>query len=82
MAVQLTFLLLVFASLLAFHECNRGIGININDDKIDRNVTADSKISLSPCSHTAFISGWCCITLHPPLCWDTKALCLANCPPN
>ncbi|KAK8567408.1 hypothetical protein V6N13_105378 [Hibiscus sabdariffa] len=81
MAARSTFLLLVFASLLVFNECNRDIGIDINGDELDQNPTADEKIKLLPCKHYILPTSWCCITMDPQLCWHTQKDCLAHCPP-
>ncbi|GMJ04530.1 hypothetical protein like AT4G15953 [Hibiscus trionum] len=78
MAFRLAFLFLVFTSLLAFHECSRSSRI-----ELDRNVTAGSKITLSPCAHNFFDpTKWCCISLKSNPCFPSQQECLANCPPG
>ncbi|KAL4383965.1 hypothetical protein GQ457_15G010460 [Hibiscus cannabinus] len=80
MAARLAILFLVLISLLTFHECDKNNNINVNGDKLDRSVTTSNKIILSPCSHTWLTYGWCCITVHPILCYKTREYCLAYCP--
>ncbi|XVE74556.1 hypothetical protein DITRI_Ditri12bG0026500 [Diplodiscus trichospermus] len=89
MAVRVTFLLLVFTSLLASHECSRS---SIHGNELGFSASASNKIVLRPCSHDT-CSGqtqtkldvsllkrcWCCISAKRPLCYATRADCEANC---
>ncbi|GMI87488.1 hypothetical protein HRI_002418100 [Hibiscus trionum] len=79
MAVRSTFLLLVFASLLAFNECSRSIGIGIGDNELDRNATAGSKITLSKCIKSYF-GKWCCLLVEQDSCFRRESKCLSYCP--
>ncbi|KAB1993454.1 hypothetical protein ES319_D13G031400v1 [Gossypium barbadense] len=85
MATRLAFLLLLFTSLPAFHECSRSSSIHGNE------LDPGSKITLGPCSHRPcptsgpasgdgiFRSCWCCISRKSE-CYTVRADCEKNCP--
>ncbi|KAL4318390.1 hypothetical protein GQ457_18G023810 [Hibiscus cannabinus] len=78
MAVRLTFLFLVFISLLASHECSRNSRI-----ESDQKIRAGYKITLSQCSHSLFEpEKWCCISLKSNPCYPSQQECLDHCPPG
>ncbi|MBA0873898.1 hypothetical protein Goshw_008833 [Gossypium schwendimanii] len=87
MTVHLAFLFLVFASLVAVHECT-------NDDELDRSIPTGNKIILGPCSHSTcgvesasgsdsiFRNCWCCLLLKSHLCYTYRIVCENNCVPG
>ncbi|KAB2047226.1 hypothetical protein ERO13_A13G029000v2 [Gossypium hirsutum] len=87
MTVHLAFLFLVFASLVALHECT-------SDDELDRSIPTGNEIILGPCSHSTcrvesasendsiFRNCWCCLSLKSHLCYTYRIVCENNCPPG